>query len=265
MDSVREGLIEAAFELASQLPVDTAEVVAEVIRSGNVGSQLERRIPHHQQRALASRFVATWVASASQADRRVVSAILQTAVFAWKSQRDSLRVQLAWTGPVAGEVSFRRTEQAILEVLESAQERILLVSYAVYSISNVAEVLVRKAQDGVRLRVVIETPNRIEGQGEYDTIRALGKDIARCSALYFWPPDKRSSHGSTIGKLHVKCAVADGNWLFLSSANLTHQAFSTNMELGVSIHGGDLPGQVEKQFRGLMDQGTLVPLEESPS
>jgi len=36
----------------------------------------------------------------------------------------------------------------------------------------------------------------------------------------------------------MKCAVADGEWLFLSSANLTQQAFTINMELGMLVRGG---------------------------
>ena len=38
-----------------------------------------------------------------------------------------------------------------------------------------------------------------------------------------------------VGILHVKCAVADGEWLFLSSANLKQQAFTINMELGMLV------------------------------
>ena len=44
---------------------------------------------------------------------------------------------------------------------------------------------------------------------------------------------------------HVKCAVADGHWLFLSSANLKEQAFSINMELGALVRGGGMPTKVE--------------------
>jgi phosphatidylserine/phosphatidylglycerophosphate/cardiolipin synthase-like enzyme len=49
---------------------------------------------------------------------------------------------------------------------------------------------------------------------------------------------------------HVKCAVADGEWLFLSSANLTQQAFTINMELGMLVRGGTMPSeQIETRIR----------------
>jgi len=48
--------------------------------------------------------------------------------------------------------------------------------------------------------------------------------------------------------LHAKLAVADGESLFISSANLTNAAMQLNMELGVLICGGELPAQVVKHF-----------------
>ena len=67
----------------------------------------------------------------------------------------------------------------------------------------------------LRIRVVVETPDRIEGQGEYSTLSALGQDVANCAAVYFWPEDRRRrGDAGKIGILHVKCAVADGGGCF---------------------------------------------------
>jgi phosphatidylserine/phosphatidylglycerophosphate/cardiolipin synthase-like enzyme len=52
--------------------------------------------------------------------------------------------------------------------------------------------------------------------------------------------------------------VADGRWLFLSSANLTEYAFTINMELGVLVTGGKLPAQVQEHFDRLVVGGTLA-------
>jgi hypothetical protein len=60
------------------------------------------------------------------------------------------------------------------------------------------------------------------------------------------------------GILHVKCAVADGRWLFLSSANLTEYAFTINMELGLLVTGGNLPRQVQEHFDRLIEAGVLA-------
>jgi phosphatidylserine/phosphatidylglycerophosphate/cardiolipin synthase-like enzyme len=77
--------------------------------------------------------------------------------------------------------------------------------------------------------------------------------------VYLWPLAHRATDESgKPGILHVKCAVADGRWLFLSSANLTEYAFTLNMELGLLICGGDLPNQVEAHFDRMIQTGVLA-------
>ena len=58
-----------------------------------------------------------------------------------------------------------------------------------------------------------------------------------------------------------KMVFADGEWLFLSSANLTQQAFTINMELGVLVRGGTMPERVEKQFERLIHIAVLERVE----
>ncbi len=254
-------IVESAYALACSLPSSTAESVAAAILScseSSLRAEITKRVPHHQHRDLALAFVDRWRCEAKDVDARTVAVALQTATLSERTHRDSQSVELVWTGPDPEETPFRRTEQAILQVLDAAKNRITLVSFAVYRIPNIGKALVRAAKRGVRLTVIVETPDKIEGEGEYNTIKALGQDVAACSTIYFWPKENRPRDDhDKIGILHVKCAVADGEWLFLSSANLTQQAFTLNMELGVLIHGGEIPSRVERQFRRLIDCGQV--------
>jgi phosphatidylserine/phosphatidylglycerophosphate/cardiolipin synthase-like enzyme len=129
-----------------------------------------------------------------------------------------------------------------------------LVSYAVYRIPHIREALVAAANRGVVIRFIVETPNRVEGQGEYDC-----PNVASACSVCYWPQDNRpkDDNGKT-GILHVKCAVADGNRMFLSSANFTEYAFTINMELGVLVTGGKLPGQVQEHFDRLAVSGIFA-------
>ena len=52
--------------------------------------------------------------------------------------------------------------------------------------------------------------------------------------------------------------MADGRWLFLSSANLTEYAFTLNMELGLLFKGGGLPEQIEMHFDRMIQTGVLA-------
>jgi phosphatidylserine/phosphatidylglycerophosphate/cardiolipin synthase-like enzyme len=257
-------IVEAATALASSLPTSTVETVGSVILTTSQSSlkaEIAKRVPHHHHRDRALAFVDCWQVEAADLDADVVAIALQTAALSEQKHHDSQSVELVWTGPESSEIPFRRTEQAILQLLDSAQKRITLVSFAVCSIPNIAKSLVKAAQHGVKLSVIVETPDKLGGENEYNTLRALGSEVEACSTVYYWPKEKRKfSKTNKPGILHVKCAVADGEWLFLSSANLTQQAFTINMELGMLVRGGTMPHRVERQFENLIKTGHLVPI-----
>ena len=85
---------------------------------------------------------------------------------------------------------------------------------------------------------------------------------SRCEIL-IWPLEKRAADASgKKGSLHVKCVVADGRWLFLSSANLTEYAFTVNMELGILLKSGGLPAQVENLFTHLISEDRICKVSD---
>ena len=65
-----------------------------------------------------------------------------------------------------------------------------------------------------------------------------------------------------IGSLHAKVGVADGDHRYLSSANLTDYAMNINMEMGVLVHGNDLPPRIEEHFAELISNGTLAEIAD---
>lgn len=259
--SSEQVIVESAYALACSLPSSTVKAVSAAILTcsgGLLRAEIAKRVAHHQHRDLAFVFVDRWQNEAKDVDARTVAVALQAAALSEQTHRDSHSVELVWTGPDTEDTPFRRTEQAILQVLDAAKTRITLVSCYVYRISNVREALVRAAKRGVRLTVIVETPEKVKGKDEYSTIRALGQEVEACSTVYFWPKENRPvGDNNMVGLLHVKCAVADGEWLFLSSANLTQQAFTINMELGMLIRGGSSPRRVEDQFERLIREGHL--------
>jgi phosphatidylserine/phosphatidylglycerophosphate/cardiolipin synthase-like enzyme len=187
--------------------------------------------------------------------------VLVTAAKSDLAHRQEETVEVVWTGPENSDTRFRHTEQAILEVLNSATKRLTVVSYAVYRIPRIRDALVAAANRGVNIRLIVETPNRVEGQSEYDCLMALGNNVASVASVFYWPQENRAKDDNgKIGILHVKCAVADGHRLFLSSANFTDYAFTINMELGLLVTGGKRPGEIERHFEKLIEAGQLVRL-----
>ncbi|MGO9469377.1 MAG: DISARM system phospholipase D-like protein DrmC [Isosphaeraceae bacterium] len=216
-------------------------------------------IPHAHYRNVVSQFLDHWTTHAASVTPRAVSLAILAAAQQEQTHRDRQAIELVWTGPATNVVPLRQTEQAILQVLNSAQSRILLVSYAVYSIPNIQDAVVRAAKRGVTITVVVETPNKLDVQNEYSTLQALGDEVVSCSRVYYWPKaNRKADESGRLSMLHVKCVVGDGNQLFLSSANLTTYAFNLNMELGVLIAGGKAPKQIEALFGQLIQEGLLV-------
>ena len=261
MDSPHDQISKAACDLASDLPMDSMQIAAKSISDSTSPAKAQERIardvPHPYYRERVITFVQYWHEHAPGVSPQAVAMALLAAAHSEQAHRRQQSVELVWTGPDTGEAPFRRTEQAILQVLDSAQKRITLVSYAVYRIPYIQEALVKAAQRGVKITVIVETPDKLEGQNEYSTLQALGDNVASCSTVYYWPQENRPTNGPKIGILHVKCAVADSRQLFLSSANLTEHAFTINMELGVLLTGGYLPMQIEAHFDRLISTGVL--------
>jgi phosphatidylserine/phosphatidylglycerophosphate/cardiolipin synthase-like enzyme len=255
----------AAARLADRLPSAVMiSVAGAVALHGGLNWPVARQailqtLPTPDFRDATADFLDLWHPGAGSVGAEAVAVALVTAAKSELDHRQQETVEIVWTGPESAEARFRQTEQAILEVVNSAMKRLTVVSYAVYCIPRIREALVAAANRGVGIRLIVETPNRIEGQGEYDCLLALGDNVASACSVFYWPQENRAKDDNgKIGILHVKCAVADGHQLFLSSANFTEYAFTINMELGLLVTGGKLPGQVERHFSRLIEAGSFL-------
>jgi phosphatidylserine/phosphatidylglycerophosphate/cardiolipin synthase-like enzyme len=255
----------AAGRLADRLPhALMISVAGTVAQSGNLDPALARQailqsVPTPDFRDATGDFIDIWHSEASGVGAEAVAVALVTAAKSQHAHRHQETVEIVWTSPELAETRFRQTEQAILEVINSATKRLTVVSYAVYRIPRIRDDLVAAAKRGVGIHLIVETPNRVEGQGEYNCLLALGENVASACSVYYWPQENRAKDDNgKIGILHVKCAVADGHRMFLSSANFTEYAFTINMELGLLVTGGKLPGQVERHFERLVEAGSFL-------
>lgn len=251
--------------LVKRLPASVVETLAQAIAvldpgdwPNGLGSVLGS-IGHPHHRSVVVAFLDNCRKHAGELSPQAVAAAMMTAAVSEQAHREHQSVELVWTGPDVGVVPVRRTEQVMLQVIEAATQRLTVVSYAVYNIPRICDALLRAAARGVAIKVVVESPDRLEGENTYSTLAALGPSVAERCSVYLWPLAKRATaDNGKPGILHVKCAVADAQWLFLSSANLTEYAFSLNMELGLLISGGNLPAQVEAHFDRMIQTGVLA-------
>jgi phosphatidylserine/phosphatidylglycerophosphate/cardiolipin synthase-like enzyme len=254
-----------ASSLAKALPYSLMHIICASVESCDLSDwpgsrhKVTSGIAHANYRSLVCNFLDCWKTQAADVSSEAVATALRTAAQSEKAHQDQQAVELVWTGPDVGVVPFRRTEQALLQVIDGAKERVLVVSYSVYKIPRICDALIRAAGRGVKITVVVETPDRLEGQNTYSTLQALGSQVAAKSSVYYWPLYNRAKDANgRAGILHVKCAVSDGRSLFLTSANLTEYAFTLNMELGLLVTGGGLPEQIEQHFERMAALNLLI-------
>ncbi len=251
-----------------ELPPSTITLVAEALTSSQAGGWTGLR--HRAQtatgnpaaRSFIGMLIGRWQSEAPDVTPTGFALALQAAAKTADHLRRTQTTEVVWTGPDT-DLPLRQTAQALQEVIYAAQQDLLVVSYAVYDIPDIVQALAETIRRGVRLRLVIESPEAAVGQAAYHAIAAFGPELLKLATIYRWPKELRPTHSGS-GKpaaLHVKCAVADMHALLLSSANLTHYALNLNMEMGILIRGGPLPGQVTRHFLQLIEQRVLVPVE----
>ncbi len=203
-------------------------------------------------------FLDFWQSIAPTVNAESVALGLLAAVQVEKYHREYQRLELVWTGPDSHVIPLRRTDQALLQLVNTAQERLHIVSFAVYKPQAISQAIANATQRGVSVAIYLETPDASEGKIAFDTIRALGQQVAEHAQIYVWPLEKRlRTVDGRHGSLHAKIAVADGREMLISSANLTEYAMTLNMEMGLLVHGGPLPAQVETHLEQLVEQGVF--------
>lgn len=209
-------------------------------------------------RSMVRGMLEAWQDEAPEITAQSIALAIHTASLCEGQHRSGASVELVWTGPDSEAVPLRRTDQALLELINSATKRVVVVCFAIYKVDHICRALVEAGNRGAQIDVVLETAEESKGKVAFNMMQALGPGIKSCARFYVWPlgqrpPDASGKHGS----LHVKCATADGCMLLVSSANLTEYAMTLNMELGVLVTGGPLPQNVESHFGQLIQQGVL--------
>ena len=184
---------------------------------------------------------------------------IRSAAVADQIHRAEQSIELVWTGPTSSDVKLRRTQQVLLDLIRNARASVMIVTFAAYKVPEVAEELVKAADRGVSIALILESPEESEGKVAFEALQALGTKVGEKSRVYVWPHEKRphDSEGHH-GPMHVKCAIVDGRALLVSSANLTEFAHNINMELGVLIRGENVPSKVMSHFDRLIGEGVFT-------
>lgn len=261
-------LLEQIRQVAQEVPTSTLNALIKVLMTGDsdspsrVQSELLQLLPKASWRQVTSNLINVWQLEASELDGRAMAIALSTAAHCQVQLQQELSAELVWTGPNPASLPLRRTDQTLLQLIRAAQQDLLIVSFAIYSIPEIVKALTDAIDRGVNVRIVAETPEASDGKISYGTIATFGSQILERAQVYIWQKEKRPVDGQgRYGSLHAKCAVCDSQHLFISSANLTEYAMSLNIEMGALIHNRRLSQRVIEQINSLIFNGDLISWE----
>lgn len=264
-DDLHEALLNRLARLGHAVPGASLEAVCARLESLPSGAGREEvlstlpGIPNAAARAALEKVTSAWYDAVPGGHPLALAWALRSACAVDEWWRKSRGLELVWTGPTNAAGVLRRTEQAILEVIGSAQRELWLISFAAYKVPTIRDALLAAVERGVLVRLVLESSEESAGKLTFDALKGIGVRVAEVTTVYEWPLERRPRNAQgKIGALHVKCCLADDSVLFVSSANLTEYALALNMELGVLIRGGTTPRLTFEHFRWLAASRVLV-------
>ncbi|MHB9068760.1 MAG: DISARM system phospholipase D-like protein DrmC [Sedimentisphaerales bacterium] len=242
-------LWESISEIALELHPDIAEVLAQKISSLRNLDDLERTV-HNLGPSISKESVEklkiSWKEFPEVTPIEIASALRGASTAIYRSERNGA-IELVWTGPPTGLVPTRHTEQVLLEVIESANHKLFIVSFVAYNIESVIRSLEKAIARKVQTSVLLESSKTHGGKVDIDSIHTVQSRIPSAK-FYRW----KSNSTNTGGSVHAKCAVSDSNLAFITSANLTMAAMEKNMELGILVRGGNLPKTLQRHLESLV-------------
>jgi phosphatidylserine/phosphatidylglycerophosphate/cardiolipin synthase-like enzyme len=196
---------------------------------------ITQAVPHPRARALAAQVVDSWERHAPDVTPSSLSFALRMAGRSHAADLSRQSVELVWTGPETDAIPLRRTAQVLMEVISQAKHEVTIVSFAVHRAPGLPKALVGAARRGVAVRLIAESSVASGGKMMLDGVGQLSHEVAGQMRILVWPREKRpTTADGRFGLLHAKCVEADGDTLFVSSANLTAHALNLNMELGLA-------------------------------
>lgn len=167
---------------------------------------------------------------------------------------DMRAAKAVWTGP-GTEGKQRLTAGVLHELISSARQRVLLVSFAAYTLREVAVDLTSAVERGCSVDVLFETEE--DSGGAYHGPGAAAYAEIEGITRWRWPADARSESGAA---LHAKVLIVDEQRALVGSANLTPRALRRNLEAGVLINDPNVASALDAHVRALMADGVLTRL-----
>ncbi len=248
-------LLQAINALISNSPPNKVEQLVEIIKQASSPTdtiKFNRWATAPGARSRLNTLLSLW--KQEDIPSAELAGMLLGASHAYHFAQSEESVELVWTGPSSELVATRKTEQALLQVIQASKTKLFMTSFVAYNVNTVLSALEKAIGRGVSLSMLLESSDRHGGGVSIDGIALMKKNFPSAK-IYFWGQKSDEFSG---GKVHAKVAVADETVCFISSANLTGHAMERNMEAGVLVEGGAIPQKLHRHLEALVTTNQLT-------
>jgi phosphatidylserine/phosphatidylglycerophosphate/cardiolipin synthase-like enzyme len=248
-------LLDAIAALVSLVPHEKVKAVVASVRrtdASKATTALQAVVGTPASSAVIEQLAAAWQNTKVGSDE--LASMLLAASHMYTKAASEQSTELVWTGPTTPFVSARRTEQALLQVINSAEQTLFITSFVAYDVSSIVRALNTAVDRGVAISMLLELSQDHGGSISFDAIGKMRLSVP-AARLFSW---REKAEEFISGSVHSKVAVADGRVCFITSANLTGHAMERNMEAGVLIVGGTVPKLLDEHLRSLVDTRVIT-------
>ena len=241
-----EGALDTGLISASSSP----ETLRSVLGLRNGGEELVEDLSTLARMGVSGRAAAAWLRAVEQARFRSPSP------------------DLAWSGPEVPGLHARDTRRVYEELLGAAERSVWASTYVYFDGPRAFATLAEWMDTIPELQVTL-LMNIQRRRGDTTAADQLVRRFADRFWTTDWPGEARPrvvydprsiELDGPPGVLHAQAVVADGEAVFMTSANLTDAALDRNIELRVLIRDRALAASVTSHFQGLIDREVLRPL-----
>ena len=173
---------------------------------------------------------------------------------------------LVLSGPDVPGVPTRATAAVMHALLETAQQEVILVGYAVHNGQKLFERLAQRMAERPALDVwfclnIERKPTDTSLASEI--VRRFARDFAerhwpwQPKPAVYYDPRALDDASPTRSSLHAKCVIVDRREALVTSANFTHAAHRRNIEAGVVIRHVPFVERLAGYFAALRESGML--------
>ena len=113
-----------------------------------------------------------------------LAGMLAGASAAYHRAKGEQEIELVWTGPSSRLIATRKTEQALLQVIDAAQSRLFITSFVAYDVASIMSALRKAIDRRVEVSMLLESSDKHGGGVSVD---AIGQNESGPShgAIYF--------------------------------------------------------------------------------